>query len=297
MRVLSGVMRISSGLLLLAAGAGASPEILRQANELYQRTEYENSLRVLAQDPAPDAAGLFLSGKNYFMSGDYKKATEFFEKALAISPSNSEYELWLGRTWGRRAETGSWLTAPGYASKAKDCFEKAVALDPRNSEAKNDLFDYYLNAPGFLGGGVEKAEAAAKSIAGERPAEYEFEEARLAEHKKDFTTAEAHLRRAIQLAPDQPGRLLDLARFLAKRGRLSESDRLFEDARKLAPGRANVDFAQASMWIETHRNLDQARTLLQAYLRASLTPDDPPRQEAQKLLRRAVQPGNEKSAN
>ena len=52
----------------------------------------------------PDAAGYLLTGKNYFMSGDYKKAVEFFEKALAIAPGNSEYELWLGRAWGRRAE-------------------------------------------------------------------------------------------------------------------------------------------------------------------------------------------------
>jgi hypothetical protein len=39
--------------------------------------------------------------------------------------------------------------------------------------------------------------------------------------------------------------------------------------------------------IENHRNLEQARGLLEEYLHASLTPDDPPREEAEKLLRRA----------
>jgi Flp pilus assembly protein TadD len=280
-------MRLSSGFFLLVVTAGASPDVLRRANALYQRTEYEGSLHVLAEDSAPDAADYFLSGKNYFMLSDYKKASEFFEKALAISPTSSEYELWLGRAWGRRAERGSLLMAGVNASKARQCFEKAVDLDPHNREAKNDLFDFYLNAPGFLGGGMEKDAAIAKSIAGERPAEYEFEEAQLSDRRKDFNAAEAHLRRAMELAPHEAGRIVDLARYVAKRGRLKESDLLFEQARNLAPSQPRIAFAKARADIENHRNLEQARRLLRGYLHASLTPDDPPRQEAKKLLQRA----------
>lgn len=280
-------MRPLIGLLLSVVTAAASPAIVRRAAALYQRTEYTDSLHLLAQDPAPDAAVYLLSGKNYFMLGDYNKATAFFEKALALSPDNSAYELWLGRAWGRRAETSGWLTAPLHASRARQCFERAVALDPHNSEAKNDLFDFYLNAPGFLGGGIEKAEAIAKSIAEERPAESEFEEAQLADRRKDYAAAETHLRRAMEFDPRDPGRVVDLARYAAKRGHLEESDRLFQQARELAPAKPNVDFAEARVDIENHRNLKQARVLLEAYLHATLTPDDPPRKEAEKLLRRA----------
>jgi Flp pilus assembly protein TadD len=279
-------MRVLGCLLLLAVSAAASPDIVSRAGALYQRTDYTGSLRILAEDPSPDAAGYLLTGKNYFMSGDYKKAVEFFEKAIAISPANSEYQLWLGRAWGRRAETGGWLTAASHASKARQCFEKAVALDPHNRDARNDLFMFYLNAPGFLGGGIEKAEAAANSIVHERPPEYNFEEAQIAEKKKDYATAETHLRRAMELAPTEPGRVLDLARFLAKRGRLQESDLLFEQARMMFPGQPKVAFAEAAVDIENNRSMKKARALLEEYLHASLTPDDPPRQEAEKLLRR-----------
>jgi Flp pilus assembly protein TadD len=273
--------------VIAAATATTSEDVVRRASALYERTEYENSLHVLAEDPAPDAAVLLLSGKNHFMLDDYKRATELFEKALDLSPRNSDYELWLGRAWGRRAETSGWLMAGVHASKARQCFEKAVALDPHNREAKNDLFDFYLNAPGFLGGGLEKAEAIAKSIANERPPESEFEEAQLADRRKDYAAAEAHLRRAMELAPSEAGRVVDLARYVAKRGRLAESDALFQQAKKIAPGLPRVSFAEARVDIENHRNLEQARGLLQQYLHASLTPDDPPRQEAEKLLRRA----------
>jgi len=281
------ICAILSGLLLLADSAEAAPDIVRRADALYQRTEYKDSLQVLAEDPAPDAVGYFVRGKDYFMLGDYNKATELFQKALALSPMSSEYELWLGRAWGRRAETGSWLMAGPDASKARQCFERAVALDPHNRQARNDLFDFYLNAPGFLGGGLKKAEASAKTIATERPAEYEFEEAQLSDRRKDYAAEEAHLRRAMTLAPGEAGRMVDLARYLAKRGRLGESDRLFEQARILAPSQPRVAFAEAEADIENHRNLAQARALLQGYLHSRLTPDDPPREEAEKLLRRA----------
>jgi len=62
-------MRILSGVLLLAATAVASPDVVRQASALYQRTDYELSLHILAKDPAPDAAVYFLSGQNHFMLG------------------------------------------------------------------------------------------------------------------------------------------------------------------------------------------------------------------------------------
>ncbi len=144
-----------------------------------------------------------------------------------------------------------------------------------------------MNAPGFLGGGLDKAESIARSIAGERPPEFEFEMAQIADHRKDFASAEAHLRRAMGLAPSEPGRVVDLARYVAKRGRFGESDELFERARKLAQGAPRVAFAQARANIENRRNLERARQLLRDYMKARLTPDDPPREEAEKLLRRA----------
>lgn len=277
---------LAIGALMVSSLAG-SPEAVSRAAALYQHTDYEGSLRILAMDPRPDAGSYLLTGKDYFMLSDYKKATDSFEKALAASPGSSEAELWLGRAWGKRAENSSSFMAIAYANRTRQCFEKAVALDPHNREAKNDLFDFYLNAPGILGGGIDKAESAAKSIASERPPEYEYEEAQLAEKRNDLTAAEAHLRRAMELAPDEAGRVADLARFLAKRGRFEESDRLFGQARKLAPHKPGIEFAEARADIEHHRHLEEARALLREYLQASLTPDDPPRQEAQKLLQRA----------
>jgi len=271
-------------LLLLGVTASASQDFLDHATDLYQHTDYKASLQVLAADPAPDAATHCLIGKNHYMLSEWKQATESFEQALALAPTNAEYALWLGRTYGRRAETSSFVMAGFHASKARQYLEKAVALSPHYSEALNDLFAYYLEAPGILGGGVDKAEAIAQRIAERSPAEYQFSEAQLAEKRKDYPAAEQHLRRAIEQAPREVGRVIDLATFLARRGRLEESDSAFEQAEKLAPGDPRIAFAHAKTDLEHKRSLEEARRLLKKYLETPTTPDDAPKSAAEKLL-------------
>src|ERR1035438_9970975 len=144
---------------------GAGPE-LGEARKLYNLTEFDQSLKVLQAIPDKDGPAYELMGRNYYMQADYKKASEMLEKAVAVEPANSEYALWLARSLGRRAETSSPFTAPGYASRARQYFEKAAQLNPRNIEALSDLFEYYLEAPGFLGGGLDKAQATAVQIGG-----------------------------------------------------------------------------------------------------------------------------------
>jgi len=278
-------MRIAVCLLMLSISLRASQVVFDRAEALYLRTEYPASLQLLQQDPSPDAANLELIGKNYFMLGQYVKAIEFFEKARALAPNVSDYHLWLGRAYGRRAETEGFLLAPSRASKARQYFETAIALDPQNHEAMNDLFDFYLNAPGFLGGGVEKAEAIARRIEHERPAEYHHEMALLAEHRKQHVEAVGHLRKAMELAPNELGRVLDLARYLVKLGRMEESDALFFEAETRWPGDPRIAFAEAKSYVDTHREPERSRQLLELYLKSEITPDDPPKQAAEKLLR------------
>jgi len=264
----------------------AGPE-MDQARKLYNLTEFEQSLKILDAIPRKDGMVYDLIGRNYYMQGDFKNATESLEKAVAAEPGNSGYYLWLGRAYGRRAETSSLFTAPGYASKARQYFEKAAQLNPRNLDAQSDLFEYYLEAPGFLGGGLDKAAATAEQIARINPAEGHWAQAKLAEKRKEFSSAEDQLRRAIELAPHQVGRLIDLARLLAKQGRMEEADQSFARADAIAPDSPKVLFAKADVYIKTGRNLNVAKDLLKRYLSLALTPEDPPRSQAEKLLKQA----------
>jgi tetratricopeptide (TPR) repeat protein len=265
--------------------------LLDQAHKLYRHTDYQEAIQLLRSEKSADdgRSPSFneLLGQCYFMAGDYKKATDYLEKAAAAEPANSMYQTWLGRAYGRRAETSFALNAMGWASKSRASLEKAVQLDQSNWEAVDDLFEFYLEAPGFLGGGLDRAEKIADIVARRDPAEADYDRSRIAEARKQYGPAEQYLKHAAELSPHQVGRLLDLAKFLAKQGRYEESDRTFAQAESVAPDAPKVYFAKASTYIKTNRNVDTAKELLKKYLTASnLTPDDPPRREAECLLRK-----------
>ena len=272
---------------LLGAACVFAATPLEQAKAAYNRTDYDSALRTLNALPSKDGAAWALIGMSYFGQADYKKAGEAFEKAVAADPNNSDYVLWLGRAWGRRAESASPFMAPTYASRARTQFEKSVTLNPSNKEALNDLFDYYLNAPGFLGGGFDRAQALVDKIAKLDAAEGHYARAQLADRRKQFDEAEQQLRRALEVAPRQVGRVIDLAKYLSKRGRVQESETVFAQAERLAPDNPRLLFERAETYIREKRNLDQAKVLLRKYLSSTLGPDDPPRDRAEELLRRA----------
>jgi len=265
----------------------ARPPEWNRAHELYQRTEYQKSLDLLKEANDKDSDTFQLMGQDLFMLGEYKRATEELDKALALGNPTAQLYMWLGRAYGRRAETSSPFTAPGYASHAQKMFEKAVDLDITNKDAVGDLFDYYMNAPGFLGGGLNKAEDLARKVSVQNQAEGLYLKAQIDDKRKQYDAAEQSLRRALELTPKQVGRVLDLAHYLSKRGRTKESEALFDRAASMAPEDPQVLFVRAESYIETRRNLDDARTLLQRYLRSPLTPDDPPRERALDLLAKA----------
>jgi tetratricopeptide (TPR) repeat protein len=275
------------GVVLAATVAAADAPPVEQARELYNRTEYERALKILNSIPKKDSAAYLLMGQCQYMQGDPKRASELLLKAVELEPGSSMNRMWLGRAYGRRAETSSFFTAPGYATKARENFERAVQLDSRNLEATSDLFEYYLDAPGLLGGGLDKAAALAKRIGELNPAEYHWTQARLAEKRKEYQTAEQQFRRAADLAPRQVGRVIDLARFLAKSGRYQESEEAFRRAEKIDPNAPKLLYERARTYIDTGRNLETARALLKRYLEAKLTPEDPPRKEAEELLKSA----------
>ena len=262
-----------------------SPQLVR-ARQLYEITEYDESIHILQAIPVKDAAVYALIGRNYLMSGDFKKASDALEKAVAAEPNNSDYVLWLGRAYGRRAETSNPFSAVGHASKARQYFERATELNPHNIEALNDLLEFELEAPGFMGGGLDKARTTIDRISRVDPSEGHWAQSTLDEKRKEYGSAEAHLRRALELAPQQVGRLTDLARFLNKQGRYQEADQTFARAEQLAPNNVKLLYVRAESYVKSGRNLELAKDLLQRYLKSTISPEDPPKADARKLLRR-----------
>jgi tetratricopeptide (TPR) repeat protein len=195
--------------------------------------------------------------------------------------------LWLGLAYGRRAQnTSKWklFSALGLAGKTRERFEKAVELDKSNRVALLSLFEFYLEAPGMIGGGVDKAEQLAGRIEKLYPADGAHCRASLHEKRGEFARAEEKLQLARQLQPGEVSHLLSLASFLARRGRFAESDGLYAEALQKAPSSPEVWFSRGKTLVRSQRNRDEARELLSRYVKADLPADAAPRSEARELL-------------
>jgi tetratricopeptide (TPR) repeat protein len=274
---------LMSGFCIVLGAAAQTPE-WHHAQQLYQQTEYVQSLAVLAGISSKGVDEFQLIGQCYLMQGSYKLAGEAFEKALALEPRSSELHRLLGTVYGRRAETGSVFTAAGNAHKAKQYLERAVELDPANREAVANLFEYYLEAPGFMGGGLDKAESLIARIVRLDTSAGHLAFAQLEGKRRRYDAEEDQLRRAAALAPTQVGRMIDLATFLSDRGRVKDSDEIFDETARIFPDSSELLFSRAETYIAQRRNLKAARQLLERYLSSPLTPGDPPRERARTLL-------------
>lgn len=228
-------------------------------------------------------------GIRLFMAEKYKESAQAFEAAVERSPADPDCRVWFGRAIGRRAERASGfakLTAFSLARKVREQFAMAVELDPDHLVALQSLFGYYSEAPGIVGGGLDKAEELIPRI--EELDEAEGMRARAVLHAKreDFQQAETAHRRAIELDPGDIGHRLSLASFLARRGRNEESDEIFEALLEKNPDAPQVWYAFAKELVRAERRKGEAERLLERYLQTPLhRPDAEPYSNARQLLK------------
>lgn len=196
------------------------------------------------------------------------------QKAVALDPKNSPYHLWLGRIYGQKAEHSKFFAAAVLAKKVRKEFETAVELDPHNLEARADLAEFYLEAPGIVGGGKDKAEIQAREMASLNPSQGHLVRAQIAEKKKDMAGAEKEYNAAIQSSGGLAGTWLSLAQFYYRRGNLDQMQNALQHAAS-GPGNQRVLMRAAEVLVHSKRELTTAIELLRRYLAGGTVEDDP----------------------
>src|SRR3982074_3826786 len=221
----------------------------------------------LSSAPA-DAESSNLLCRAYYALGDWDRAESFCRKAVSIQPDNSRFRLWLGRVYGEKADRANFLAAAGLAGKVRGEFERAVQLDPKDLDARLDLAEFYLAAPGIVGGGEPKAREQAPSIATLTPARERWVDARIAEHKKDAATAEREYHQYIDLSKGDAEAWLNLALFLRRQKRLPEMEQAIVKLSQSPSHKSDVFFEAAEMLYRAGRSYPFATELLHRYFAA-----------------------------
>lgn len=230
-----------------------------------------------------DADAYNLLCRTYWAVEDWDRSVTNCEKAVQFEDQKSSYHHWLGRAYGEKADHSSFLTAARLAKRVRLEFERAVELDPNNLPARLDLAEFYLEAPGMVGGGEDKARAQAVVIGKQNPAKEHWVYARIAEKRKDFAAAEKEYRAAIESSKGNSETWLNLAMFLRKQQRYDEMETAIRKATSAPVEPPEVLVDAADTLIRAGRDFPLASELLKRYL-AGKTVEEAPTFKVQFLL-------------
>ena len=219
----------------------------------------------LSSAPA-DAESSNLLCRAYFALEDWDRAESSCRKAVALDPDNSRFHLWLGRVYGEKADRANFVLAAPLAAKVRGEFERAVQLNPKDVDARLDLAEFYLMAPGIVGGGEQKAREQAQSIATMNPARAHWVYARIAEQKKDAATAEREYHQYIDLSKGDAEAWLNLALFLRRQKRFDEMEQAIVNLSQSPMPKLDVLVEASQMLYRADRNYPFAIELLHRYL-------------------------------
>ena len=113
-----------------------------------------------------NAEAQYYLGRAYIMLKDGETASKHLEKAVELNPNNSDYHFSLGEAYGLDAQNSSIFTKARLAPKVKSEFQRAVDLNPKSVQARMGLINFYLLAPGIMGGSNKKALQEANTLIG-----------------------------------------------------------------------------------------------------------------------------------
>ncbi len=187
------------------------------------------------------------------------------EVARDLQSGNSIAELELARTYGAKADHAGALTGMRMVGRIRDSFEKAVRLDPKNVDALSDLGEFYVEAPGVVGGGADRARGIVAQLRPLSSARAHRLAGMIAAKAGDFPAADAEFAAELAASPT-PEAYVDQAVYNRKRKNwvAAESNAALAIGKDAAHGPDTIDAAETLLSIR--RGLPVAEKGLNDYL-------------------------------
>ncbi len=263
-------------LLILCAFAVTSAEP-SPAEKLIEAGHWKRARTIVEarfRETPGDALSNFLLSQIRAAFGDRSAPLSFAEKAVALDGHTAKYHRQIAEVLGATAQHSGAIQQLFLARRFRKELDAALACDPQDIQALRDLLEFYLLAPGFVGGDPHKAVEVARSIAGIDPAEGLLARARIAGFHKDVAAREVLLRQATEVRPPSYKARIALAQFYLEAGHtnLGAAEAQARAAMALDPSREDAHAALAALYADRCAWSDLDATLAIALREV---PDDP----------------------
>src|SRR5262245_2248293 len=243
--------------LIAGAGAGARAQQAKAPSESEARAAFDR-------------------GKAAHNAGKTDEAVSQFERAVALESSSSLYHMWLGHAYSRQLSSASFFRKPFIARRSGEEYNTAVSLDPTSVDAAEARLEFFLNAPGIVGGGVDKARAEAARLTTLDAYRGAMATARIAEHEKQRPEAERRYRSLMAEYPDRTAAVDALVTLLQNDKRFDEAFTIVDGRLARLPDETTSLYNLGRLSAVSGQHLARGEAALRRFL--ALTPADPVRQ-------------------
>jgi Tfp pilus assembly protein PilF len=215
-------------------------------------------------------------GRAAMQRNEYETAANLLEKAVAQNPNSAEAHFLLGEAYGSLAQNAIFFKQPGLASKTHREFARAAELDPNNLDARFSLIEFYMIAPGFMGGDEKKAFEQAGEIRKRDGMRGHQAYAYIYTRQKKHDLARKEYVDAVKEQPNSPKTHYWLGiSFLTADKNYKGAAEEFEMAVKLEPSYMPGWFQIGHMAALSGANLQRGEESLQKYLAYTPKQDEP----------------------
>ena len=214
-----------------------------------------------------DAAAAYWLGRVAYVERKLDQAASWFEKSAQIEPKNALTHHWMGVAYGRQAVGANKFRQAILAKRTKAAFERAIALDPDLLESRQYLLQYYLIAPGIVGGSIEKARGQAAEIAKRDPVRGHLARGAIYDREENAAGAEREYLAAIQAAPDSLDAYYGLALMYQRTRQFAKAFDTYERVLVRRPEETRARYLIGRTAALSGERLDRAEQTLREYLR------------------------------
>lgn len=216
-----------------------------EAEQLVQAGHWKRARALVETGHAGDEAlSSYLLSQIRYAFGDHTTPLVLAEKAAALNGRVAKYHRQLAEVLGVQAMHANPLQQVLLARRFRKEIDTALEIDARDVQALRDLIEFYLAAPGIVGGDPRKAEATAAKIEEIDAAEGFLAKARIAAFHKQTAETSEMLRAATQTQAPSYRAWIELADF-----HLAAEHFNAEAAEAAAHGALNLDRNRVDAYI------------------------------------------------
>ena len=157
---------VITGLILFNSAIYADDHLEKGIQQFHERKleQAKSFFEDVLDENEQDAEAWYWLGRTNLGLRDHDEALDCFDEAIDLDENNAEYHFQRGNALGIKTQNSMVIKQAWLAPKVLKAFEKAIELDPTHIGGHVGAANFYLQAPGIMGGDLEKAKEQAKIL-------------------------------------------------------------------------------------------------------------------------------------